>query len=169
LQQVHRLDGLLQRLMAIIQPLDLQPKAVALREWLQDRVSQFQDQADQLGVSLRWRAPDTQAVFDSNSLGRALDNLILNALQYTPSGDGIDIDIKCDNGKLILSVEDSGSGVPEGDRERIFEPFVTTRADGSGLGLAIVREVVEAHGGVVRCENGVKGARFEMELPWRTS
>lgn len=61
-------------------------------------------------------------------------NLILNALQYTPSGGEIEINIERNDGKLLLSVEDSGPDVPQDEREKIFEPFMTTRADGSGLG-----------------------------------
>jgi two-component system sensor histidine kinase HydH len=70
---------------------------------------------------------------------------------------------------LLFSVEDSGPGVPDGERERMFEPFVTTRADGSGLGLAIVREIAEAHQGTVRYEPGRQGARFIVEVPWQRS
>jgi nitrogen-specific signal transduction histidine kinase len=52
-------------------------------------------------------------------------------------------------------------------KEKIFEPFVSSRSEGSGLGLAIAREIAEAHGGTVRCVNGRKGARFEIRLPRR--
>jgi signal transduction histidine kinase len=169
LEQVQRLDSLLQRLMAIIQPLDLQQKPVALRPWLEERTSQFLEQAEEGRVSLRWEAPEIVAVFDSNSLGRALDNLVLNALQHVPTEGAIEITATANDGKLVLAVEDDGPGVPEKERAHIFEPFMTTRAEGSGLGLAVVREIVEAHGGTVRCERGQKGARFEMELPWRRS
>jgi two-component system, NtrC family, sensor histidine kinase HydH len=69
----------------------------------------------------------------------------------------------------LFSVEDSGPGVPESERERMFEPFMTTRVDGTGLGLAIVREIAEAHNGTVRYEPGRQGARFTVELPWQRS
>jgi hypothetical protein len=169
LQQVLRLDTLMQRLMAIVQPLNLHPEPVAVHQWLEDCVSQFEDHARQLGISLRTGGPDIEATFDGPSIGRALDNLILNALQHTPAGGKIDITAHTGVDTLLFCVEDSGPGVPEHERGQIFEPFMTTRTDGVGLGLAIVRELVEAHGGKVRCTAGRKGARFEMELPWHTS
>lgn len=169
LQQVQRLDGLLQRLMAIIQPVVLDPQPVSLRAWLEERVAQHQEQADRLGIRLCADAPDDLAIFDSNGMARALDNLVLNALAHTPPAGQVDLSIQVCDGKIRFSVEDSGPGVPEGERERIFEPFMTTRADGTGLGLAIVREIAEAQNGTVRCEPGRQGARFTVELPWRRS
>jgi len=71
------------------------------------------------------------------------------------------------NGQLEIAVEDSGSGVPDELKEKIFEPFVSSRSSGSGLGLAIAREIVEMHGGTLRCKNGRIGARFEIRLPRR--
>jgi signal transduction histidine kinase len=169
LQQVHRLDGLLQRLMAIIQPAHLESHPVSLRVWLHERIAQHQEQADRSGVALHADAPEETAVFDGAGMARAVDNLILNALQHTPSGGGVDVAIHISDETLLFSVEDSGPGVPDGERERMFEPFVTTRADGSGLGLAIVREIAEAHQGTVRYEPGRQGARFIVEVPWQRS
>ena len=169
LQQVHRLDGLLQRLMALIQPVDLDPQPVPLRAWLQDRIAHHQEQAERSGVRLYSDAPETTAVFDGSSMARALDNLILNALQHTPSEGTIEVMIRTLDRTLVLSVEDSGPGVPDSERERMFEPFMTTRVDGTGLGLAIVREIADAHHGTVRYEPGRRGARFTVELPWQRS
>lgn len=169
LEQVHRLDGLLQRLMALIQPVNLDPQAVPLRGWIQERIAHHHEHADRLGISLRAQAPDDTAVFDSGSIARAVDNLMLNALQHTPAGGVIDVIIHVVDHRLHISVEDSGPGVPSGEREMLFEPFMTTRQDGSGLGLAIVREIAEAHQGTVRYEPGRIGARFTMEVPWQPS
>jgi signal transduction histidine kinase len=170
LQQVQRLDNLMQRLMAIVQPLHLHPRPVVLCQWLQNRVSQFAEQACQQEVSLHVEAPPDMVVeFDAPSVGRAMDNLIRNALQHTPTGGAIAITAQTGARTWLVGVEDSGPSVPEHEREQIFEPFMTTRTDGAGLGLAIVREVVAAHGGEVRCTAGRQGARFEMEFPWHTS
>lgn len=169
LQQVERLNSLLHRLMAIVQPLDPHPEPVCVRDWLRDRVDQFRDLAEQRGIALKWEAPDEQAVFDAPSLGRALDNLLLNAVQHTPRSGTIAARAVRDDGRLVLSVDDSGPGVTADMRERVFEPFTTTRADGTGLGLAIVREIVEAQGGTVHCIDASTGARFQLELPWRAS
>jgi signal transduction histidine kinase len=64
--------------------------------------------------------------------------------------------------RLFLSCHPQLSVIAQ---EKIFEPFVSSRSEGSGLGLAIVREIVEAHGGTLRCVNGREGARFEIRLP----
>jgi hypothetical protein len=68
-----------------------------------------------------------------------------------------------------MRVRDTGTGVPENIRERLFEPFVTGQADGTGLGLAIVSEIARAHCGEARVASDASGATFEIELPWRPS
>jgi nitrogen-specific signal transduction histidine kinase len=66
---------------------------------------------------------------------------------------------------MILRVHDSGPGVPEGIEPRLFEPFVSGRANGTGLGLALVREIAAAHGGEARYVKQPSGACFEVEIP----
>jgi signal transduction histidine kinase len=66
----------------------------------------------------------------------------------------------------VLVVEDDGPGVPPGDREAVFQPFVSRKPGGTGLGLALVSQVVRAHGGSIRVdESPLGGARFEAVLP----
>ena len=100
---------------------------------------------------------------------RALDNLILNAIQNTPPGGRITVDALDRGDHLVLRVTDTGPGVSGDIRDRLFEPFATARPDGTGLGLAIVKEIVRAHHGDIRLIPTTRGASFEIELPWQTS
>jgi len=100
------------------------------------------------------------------ALRDALSNLLLNAMQATPQGGKVELIAAAANGDLVISVQDSGSGVPADLRERIWEPFFTTRQRGTGLGLAIVRKRVQEVGGSASLEhshNG-RGALFQLRL-----
>jgi signal transduction histidine kinase len=100
---------------------------------------------------------------DRQRLTQAVMNLAHNAVQHTGEGDVIALGSAHDGDIARIWVADSGPGVPEADRERIFERFA---GDGTGLGLAIVRTIAAAHGGRVELvsEQG-EGARFEIVLP----
>lgn len=109
---------------------------------------------------------------DPDMLSRVFDNLCSNSLRYTPAGGSIAIEAALQGTMLVVSVVDSGQGIPTGALPRIFDRFY--RADparqvttgGSGLGLAIVRAIVEAHGGRVWAENQPgAGARINFTLP----
>lgn len=112
----------------------------------------------------------TQARFDPRLLGRAAGNLLRNAGKYAESR--VTVDCELIDGWLSIAVEDDGPGVPEADRERVFEPF--TRLDrsrdretgGHGLGLAIARRVMQRHGGEALLEaSSLGGARFLLRWP----
>ena len=105
--------------------------------------------------------------FDVFQMQRALDNLILNAIQNTPAGGRITVDAVRHGDKLVVRVSDTGPGVSGQVRDHLFEPFMTTRPEGTGLGLAIVREIARAHHGDARFTAGGCGATFEIEVPWR--
>jgi signal transduction histidine kinase len=107
--------------------------------------------------------------FDPAQLGRALDNMIINALQHTPNGGQIAISMTRIKDTLRIVVADTGSGVASTVRDNLFEPFASGRPDGTGLGLAIAREIAEAHGGSIRTVPSISGATFEINLPWRAS
>lgn len=101
----------------------------------------------------------------------ALDNLVTNAIKHAPSGSAIQIQAALRNGCCELGVRDEGRGVPETEKERIFEPFVRGAETeefgvrGTGVGLSIVRETALAHGGTVKVEDAGPGARFRMQWP----
>jgi signal transduction histidine kinase len=101
----------------------------------------------------------------------ALSNLVLNALQATPADGEIVVTARRDGTILCIMVEDSGSGIPPELRQRIWEPFFTTKQRGTGLGLAIVRKRMEESGGSARLAGSLNGggARFELRVPLETS
>jgi len=109
---------------------------------------------------------------DQQLLVTAVHNLIANAIQYSPDGSRIGIGVSVDNRVVEISVTDQGVGIPEDERERVFERFFrvdsarSRNTGGSGLGLAIVKHVVQNHGGDVRVwsQQG-RGSTFTIRLP----
>ncbi|SFD72313.1 sensor histidine kinase [Paracidovorax konjaci] len=171
--QIDRLEGLVQSLLSLVQPLTLDPRPVALAPWLQERLEAARPAADARGVrlSLRDGAPEG-AIFDPVHTARAIDSLLDNAVRHAPEGGEAVLSAQRDagHGLFTLAVEDDGPGVPEALRAQLFEPFATGRTDGNGLGLALAREVALAHGGELHyAPRDGGGARFILELPWRAS
>lgn len=172
LKQVARLDALLRNLLQMTQAGEPKSRDVELASFLQTTIEPHQELAAVNGLSLETGTAEPSNPlprFDPSQMQRALDNLILNAIQNTPAGGRIVVDVLRQQDKLLLSVTDSGAGVSEEMRERLFEPFATARADGTGLGLAIVREIARAHHGEARLAQTECGAKFEIEVPWQTS
>jgi signal transduction histidine kinase len=97
----------------------------------------------------------------------SLSNLILNALQATPAGGRIVVTVAREGDHTLIVVADSGSGVPREMRQKIWEPFFTTKQRGTGLGLAIVRKRMQEAGGSARLASNIngQGARFELRIP----
>jgi nitrogen fixation/metabolism regulation signal transduction histidine kinase len=100
-------------------------------------------------------------------LSRALQNLVLNAAEATTNGEPVVIRTRHDGGTAALEVLDRGAGLPEHLRDRLFDPYISTKNRGSGLGLSLVRDVARQHGGRVTIDNRVGGgvcARLELPL-----
>jgi signal transduction histidine kinase len=105
-------------------------------------------------------------------LRRILDNLLGNALKFTPGGGTVSVRLQRQNHQLLLEVTDTGIGIPPNHQLRIFERFYQVdgssrrRHDGVGLGLALVKELAELHGGTVAVESQVdQGSTFTVVLP----
>jgi signal transduction histidine kinase len=145
----------------------VEPLSVA--ELVRSVVDLFRLSAKEQGVVL-----DCEIKVDAELTGKsvsalrdALSNLLVNALQATPQGGKVALSAVRSNGELLIGVQDNGPGVPADLRERIWEPFFTTRQRGTGLGLAIVRKRVQEVGGSALLDvsrNG-RGALFELRIP----
>lgn len=136
---------------------------------IQSVVRLFQVSAEKEGVRLTATVTKDEELSGSavSAVRVALSNLLLNALQAAPAGGEVSITQKVEDGVLVVFVEDSGPGVSEDLRQRVWEPFFTTKQRGTGLGLAIVRKRMQEAGGsarLVQSANGA-GARFELRVP----
>jgi len=140
---------------------------LSVDELLRSVVDLFRASAREQGIAL-----DCHVTIDAELAGRsvsalrdALSNLLLNALQATPQGGKVELTAASSESELLISVQDSGSGVPADLRERIWEPFFTTRQRGTGLGLAIVRKRVQEVGGTATLVSGNGGgALFQLRV-----
>jgi len=109
---------------------------------------------------------------DKEKLLSIVDNLVSNAIKFTPKNGTIGIRLSQSETTVFLDVSDSGPGIAAADRERLFEPFYRGngehdgRVSGSGLGLSIVKEYASAHGGKISLEPSDRGARFRVTLPF---
>jgi signal transduction histidine kinase len=108
-----------------------------------------------------------QLVVDKYFIKRVLINLITNAVQAMPKGGTVTIKATHTNGMATISVEDTGLGIPEEDRNKIFKPLFTTKSKGQGFGLSVCKRLIEAHnGGSITFESEVgKGSKFTVKVP----
>ena len=107
---------------------------------------------------------------DPLRLRQALDNLVSNALTHSGSDGEVVVRAAADGDRVLLSVSDSGNGIPSDEQDRIFDPGVRldTGRPGSGLGLAVARAIAEAHGGTLTVESAPdEGAAFTIAIPIR--
>ena len=165
LQQVDRVDWLVSEMLAMTQRREAHPHPVELARFLAERIAALAERATAGGITLEQDVADARAAFDPELIGRAVDNLLVNALQHTPPGGRISLSARHADGWLTIHVGDTGPGIDPVQRGRLFEPFATGRPDGTGLGLAIAREMADAHGGTLELADGTGGAVFILRLP----
>jgi two-component system sensor histidine kinase CreC len=123
-------------------------------------------------ITLTFRAEaEPRVAGDAFLLTQAISNLVQNALDFTPPNGAVDITLRAEGGRAVVSIEDTGPGVPEYALEKVFERFYSlprpeTGRKSSGLGLSIVREIARLHGGeITLCNRPSGGARAELSLP----
>jgi two-component system sensor histidine kinase PilS (NtrC family) len=136
------------------------------------------------GLRVNCTTPETPVIIDGDEdlLHRAAFNLVLNAVQAAPLGGQVQLEVShipsdqlpsgvtFERGAVSLRVTDNGPGIAPEVRDRLFEPFITTKGGGSGLGLPIVHRAIEAHRGVVLVDSAPgRGTRFTVLLPYDQS
>ncbi|MET8277601.1 HAMP domain-containing sensor histidine kinase [Micromonospora sp. NPDC005174] len=153
--------------------LRLHPETVYLADLLGQVAEAYRVQAGRAGVALALRVDDDPQVYaDPVRLRQAVGNLVGNAVRHTPAGGSVTISAQAADGKVMIAVADTGSGISPEHLPRVFDRFWraersrSRQTGGSGLGLAIVRKLVEAHQGTVHVQSQpTKGSTFTVHLP----
>ncbi len=150
----------------------LQKKPVNMAGTIEHAMDRLRAQADRSGINLDFVIPSAlpEVMADEGRIEQVLVNLIHNAIKFTPSGGRISISAKARDNDILVSVSDTGVGIPADDLPRIFERFYkadkSRSGGGTGLGLAIAKHIVEAHGGRIWAESTEgKGSTFNFTLP----
>jgi signal transduction histidine kinase len=173
--EVARIDHLVKRLLALGRPQRTSPQSVNIAHYLAERLEAFEASAIAGGTALELNsspALNGALRLDRDRLGEVVDNLIANALDATKNGRVVvEAEHDAERDQLVIRVKDTGGGVPPEMRQRLFEPFATTKDSGMGLGLFLSAEMVRGMGGEIsyreiKANGCVKaGASFEVRLP----
>jgi signal transduction histidine kinase len=151
--------------------LRLSRQRVGLGDLVSETVAGTEPLARAKGVRLRGQAQGALPVeVDAAELGRALRNLVVNAIRHTPEDGGVEIVAGAEEGMAYVAVSDACGGIPDEDLPRLFDvafrgETARTPGGGAGLGLAIARGIVEAHAGQIGVSNAGPGCRFIVRLP----
>ena len=143
---------------------------IDLNEVIRHMIALLRDAADRNSVSIRAELARELAVTSADrvQLQQVLMNLMLNGIEAMKEGSGMLMitSKQSDDGQLMVSVGDSGAGLPIEGAERVFEAFFTTKPDGTGIGLPLSRRIIEAHGGRLWASaNTPRGAVFHFTMP----
>lgn len=154
--------------------LRLRPDDVRLEPLFDELQEDYQAQALEKGLSMRFELPPKLPVIhaDREKLCIVMHNLLGNAVKYTPSGGSVVVRVEAGESELVMSVSDTGFGIAESERARVFERFYRSgdprvgTVTGTGLGLAIAREIAQMHGGDITLESVLnKGSTFTLRVP----
>jgi two-component system, OmpR family, sensor histidine kinase SenX3 len=145
---------------------------VRLDRIVNDEVARLREDARQAGVTMDVNAEPTSVRGSRKDLALLVRNLLDNAIRYSDRGGSVRVETESENGHAVVSVADSGAGIPSRDLPRIFERFYrvdrarSRETGGTGLGLSIARHVAEQHGGVIEADSELgRGSVFRVRLP----
>jgi signal transduction histidine kinase len=142
------------------------PETCRLGEVVGAAVDILSPAAAEHGVTIRISVDESiELPLERVRMERVFLNLISNAIEAMPAGGEISISAVYEPAGLHIEVRDTGPGIPESVRARLFQPFVTSGKNGLGLGLALSRQTLLDHGGDLWAENNGGGARFHLRLP----
>ena len=175
------LEGQVEKLRALIEALvktsrletgvlALHPKAEPLAPVLEETVAQFALKAEEKGITLMLAPTNAAAVFDPKWTAEAVCNLLDNAVKYTPAGGTVTVEVIQYQMFCRINVSDTGPGIPEEERTKVFQRFYRSPAayetEGVGIGLYLARQITEGQGGYIKVSSQPgRGSCFSIYLP----
>ena len=170
LDHANRANEIIDRLRSLYKKSPPSRELVDLHQTVNEMIALLLVEASRHGVSMRAEVAEglPKIMADCVQLQQVLMNLMLNAIEAMHDTGGV-LTVKAEldhDDQVVISVSDTGVGLPTGKADRVFNAFFTTKAQGSGMGLSISRSIVESHGGRIwATNNGGRGATFQFALP----
>ena len=166
--ELNRLNHLVNDLLNYGRPAQLTVQTLDVRDLLKETVTLVEPQAVEQGVDINVDMDGSPAEIrgDKERLKSCFSNIAINALQAMPSGGKLSAAVRKVNGFVEVSISDTGVGMTPDHREKIFEPYFSTKQTGFGLGLAVTKKVVDEHKGSIDVESEPgQGTTFKVRLP----
>jgi two-component system sensor histidine kinase HydH len=175
MEQVDRVQKRMQGLLNFARPMEPHPAQVELNMLIQDVTETLRARFAEAGVQSKLELATNipKLTLDANHTEQVLMGLITNALEATPRDGMVTIRTKAEPGngtgpKVVVSVEDTGDGIPIENRQKVFEPFFTTKSYGTGIGLPLAKKFVERNGGKIAIADAPSGgAKIDVSFPWQ--
>jgi signal transduction histidine kinase len=168
-ESAQNMQKIVNNVLDFSKPTKLELKKNDVRNTLIAASESCRTKAEDKGITLIIDIPDSPvySVIDEFNLQRALINLINNAIEASDSDQDVKISLAVKKEKLLIRVEDQGSGMDDETLENIFFPFYSKKSSGTGLGMAIAKKIIDGHQGriIVKSQTG-KGTTVEIELPY---
>jgi signal transduction histidine kinase len=166
--EVDRLEGIVDSFLSLARERELAPESCKVDELLQECVHLLAKDAEERGVRLvtELRAGEAQLTLDPKQWTRAILNVLINALEATPTGGRVRLFSRVTDVICEIEVRDDGPGLPSETAEQVFDPYFTTKPTGTGLGLSITRGIVQEHGGTISLSSAEgRGTQVLITLP----
>ncbi|HQH99943.1 MAG TPA: ATP-binding protein [Deltaproteobacteria bacterium] len=173
IKEVERLNRVVGQLLEFARPMDVVKKQVNLAETIRHSLEMIRSQAVTKGIRIVSDDVPAEPLYvhiDQDKIGQVLLNVYLNAMEAMDDGGTLKVRTENDpvNSNVIISVSDTGHGIPLQDLSRVFDPYFTTKQSGTGLGLAIVHKILEAHSGQIKITSTEEqGTTVSIILPVR--
>ncbi|MCK4536308.1 MAG: response regulator [Desulfuromonadales bacterium] len=168
IQEVERIDGILVKLLATSKRSPFQLRSISIQDVIDKALEMFSEQIQSQGVDLikEYETSPPPILADSDELSQIFSNLFANALFEMATGGNLEVRLRHNEHNVMISVCDTGRGIPQEHLNQVFDPFFTTKKKGTGFGLSVVLRIIKTYGGriEVKSEPG-KGTCFDIRIP----
>ncbi len=162
-KEIQIMDRIITDFMSYARPVSVSLQEVDMRAFLRETVMPLVSEAKDINAEVHCEIDTLRT--DMTLLKQTLVNLVKNAIEAMPKGGQLRVSLRRDKDRAILEVSDTGYGIPEEIRDKVFSPFFTKKEKGTGLGLAIVQRNVALLDGTVDFDSSVNGTTFRVGLP----
>lgn len=164
-KEINRLNNLVKEVLQFAKQMTLQKEWFDIKELINEIIENSKAKFADKHFIVSYDGENAQIYGDKEKLHQVFLNLIQNSFEAAEEAGEIKIDSNINNGKIEFTLKDNGLGIPNDMKNKIFEPFYTTKSSGTGLGLAVARKIIELHNGKIELVSSCKGETiFQIEL-----